>query len=182
MSITPEQARQVFQQAECCLSREQINQALDRLATQINAKFHDSNPLVLCVMNGGLIFCAELLLKLKFPLQYDYIHATRYRGGTRGGELNWIAESSIPLQGRDVLIVDDINDEGITLAAILEHCKAQGAQSVHSVVMVEKQHDRRQGGAADYCGLQVPDLYVFGYGMDYKGFLRNLPAIYAVKE
>ncbi|MDH5325855.1 MAG: hypoxanthine-guanine phosphoribosyltransferase [Gammaproteobacteria bacterium] len=182
MSITAQHAQEVLDNADLCLGREQISQAVQRLAVQITEKYRHSNPLVLCVMNGGLIFCAELLVQLRFVLQYDYIHATRYQGATRGGQLDWIAESGISLQGRHVLIVDDINDEGLTLKAIVDHCKDKGAASVASVVMVEKQHQRRLGVEADYCGLSVPDRYVFGYGMDYKGYLRNLPEIYAVKE
>jgi hypoxanthine phosphoribosyltransferase len=106
---------------------------------------------------------------------------SRYAGQTRGGELNWIAESSIGVQERHVLIVDDINDEGITLAAIVEHCKAQNPLSVKTAVLVDKHHNRKQG-MADYQGLSVEDRYVFGYGMDYKGYWRNAPGIFAVKD
>ena len=116
------------------------------------------------------------------PLQYDYIHATRYAGKTRGGELNWVAESGISLEDRHVLIIDDINDEGLTLAAIVKHCKEKNPLSVKTVVLVDKQHDRKQGAPADYVGLSVEDRYVFGYGMDYKGYLRNAPGIFAVKD
>lgn len=181
MSITPQTAIDVLAKASLCLDRVQIQTALDHLAGQLKQKYQHKNPLFLCVMNGGLVFCAELLLRLDFPLQYDYLHATRYQGNTRGGELNWIAHATLPMKGRHIVVVDDINDEGITLAAILKYCREQGAESAHSVVMVEKQHDR-QVIAADYCGLKVPDAYVFGYGMDYKGYWRNLPEIYAANE
>lgn len=182
MSITAQQAQQVWRNADCCYDQQQVERVIVELGQKITADYQDKNPLLLCVMNGGLIFTAQLLLKLPFPLQYDYIHATRYMGDTRGGELDWIAESSIDLNQRHVLIVDDINDEGITLAAIVEHCKQQGASSVRTVVLVDKQHDRKQGPSADYVGLTVEDRYVFGYGMDYKGYLRNAPGIYIAND
>jgi len=182
MTITTQHAMEVLESADCCFTRAQVQATIERMAQIITQDYQDKNPLLLCVMNGGLIFTAELLLKLSFPLQYDYIHVTRYQGKTRGGELNWIAESSIPLQDRHVLIEDDINAEGLTLAAIVKHCKQQGPLSVKTVVLVDKQHDRKQGAAADYQGLTVEDRYVFGYGMDYKGYWRNAPGIFAVKD
>lgn len=182
MSITPQHAMEVWESADCCYTQAQVQQTIERMAQEISRDYHDKNPLMLCVMNGGLIFTAELLLRLPFPLQYDYIHATRYAGKTRGGELNWVAESGISLQDRHVLIIDDINDEGLTLAAIVKHCKEKNPLSVKTVVLVDKQHDRKQGAPADYVGLSVEDRYVFGYGMDYKGYLRNAPGIFAVKD
>ena len=181
MDISLSEIRQVRAEADCLCTKPQVDAALDRVAAEITARYQDSHPLILCVMNGGLIVTSELLLRLDFPLEYDYLHASRYRGATRGGELHWKAEPSIPLQGREVLVVDDILDEGYTLAAIVEHCRAQGAASVASVVLVEKRHERKHGIQADFVGLEVEDRYVFGYGMDYKGQLRNAPGIFAVK-
>ncbi len=175
------EVRKVRAEADCLFTAEQVEGALDRLAAGITADYQDQNPLVLCVMNGGLIVTAGLLQRLDFPLQSDYLHATRYRGKTRGGELHWLRESTHPLVGRAVIVVDDILDEGYTLAAIVEHCRAQGASSVASVALVEKQHTRKHGIEADYIGLVVEDRYVFGYGMDYKDYLRNAPGIFAVK-
>ena len=133
-------------------------------------------------MNGGLIVTGLLLSKLDFPLQQDYIHATRYRGETSGGDLDWITEPRHSLSGRHVLIVDDILDEGLTLAAIVDYCRNAGAVSVDTVVLVEKIHDRKQGIQANYVGLKTEDRYLFGYGMDYKGYLRNAPGIFAVND
>ena len=181
MSITSEEARQVLAEAECCYTRSQVEQALDKMAQAITATLQDKNPLLLCVLNGGLIVTSELLLRLPFPLNYDYIHATRYRGETRGGELNWIAKSSHSLKDRHVLIIDDILDEGLTLAALVKFGMQEGAASVHTAVLVNKLHDRKADLQADFVGLDVEDRYVFGYGMDYKDYLRNVPGIYAVK-
>jgi hypoxanthine phosphoribosyltransferase len=181
MSITQEHIRQVRAEADCLFTAEQVEAALDALAEKITAKHRNNNPLVLCVMNGGLIVTGALLLRLDFPLEQDYLHATRYRGETQGGELTWLVEPKHSLEGRHVLIVDDILDEGHTLAAIAEHCLEAGAHSVETVALVEKRHERKHGIQADYIGLEVEDRYLFGYGMDYKGYLRNAAGIFAVK-
>jgi hypoxanthine phosphoribosyltransferase len=123
-----------------------------------------------------------LLLRLGFPLRLDYVHATRYRGTTRGGELEWIKRPRTSLRDEHVLIVDDIFDEGITLELIARHCRAQGARSVHSAVLVEKQRARQCDYRPDFVGLEVADRYVFGMGMDYKEYLRNVAGIYAVAD
>lgn len=183
MATTADEAQAVFEQADCLYSETEVQAAIDRMAAAITAKLSQSDPLVLCVMTGGLLFAAQLLLRLKFPLQIDYIHATRYRGKTSGGDLQWIARPRLPLSGRTVIVLDDILDEGRTLAAILDDCRAAGAGEIYCAVLVDKQHDRRDGLAqADFSGLIVPDRYVFGYGMDYKGYLRNAAGIFAVKD
>lgn len=160
-----------------------VELALERMAAEITRDLAESVPLVLCVMIGGLIPTGRLLPKLGFPLEVDYLHATRYRGGTRGGELVWIARPRTPLAGREVLVVDDILDEGYTLRGIIDDCLSQGATRVRVAALVEKQHDRcLPEVTADYVGLQVDDRYVFGSGMDYHDMLRNAPGIYAVDE
>lgn len=176
------EVRQVRTEADCLFTAEQVDAALDRLSAEITARYENRNPLVVCVMNGGLMTTAGLLQRMDFPLQSDYLHATRYRGETHGGELHWLHEPGHSLQDRAVIVVDDILDEGYTLAAIVEHCRARGAASVESVALVEKRHTRKQGIEADYVGLVVEDRYVFGYGMDYKDYLRNAPGIFAVKD
>lgn len=182
MSITAEQARQVYAEADRLYSSAQVNEALDRMAAAIGAELGARDPIVICVMTGGLIPAGHLLTRLDFPLHIDYLHATRYRGGTRGGELNWITRPLLPFAGRTVLVIDDILDEGLTLAAIQEELRTQGAAAVYSAVLVKKQHDRRAAHiTADFVGLEVADRYVFGCGMDYHGYHRNLPGIYAVR-
>ena len=134
-------------------------------------------------MNGGLIFAGKLLTHLKFPLEASYLHATRYRNQTSGGDLFWKAKPEVSFIDRHVLIIDDILDEGHTLSAIVDFCKHAGARQVHTAVLIDKEHDRKAspGLKADYAGLPCIDRYIFGYGMDYKGYWRNAAGIYAVK-
>jgi len=182
VTVTAQQAFAVYAKADRLYSESEVESALDGMATAVGAKLKDTNPLVLCVMTGGIVVTGKLLTRLNFPLQLDYLHATRYRGATEGGALHWLARPATPLQGRVVLVVDDILDEGWTLEAILEECKAQGASAVHSAVLVDKKRDRKNSLHADFVGLKVEDRYVFGYGMDYHTYLRNAPGIFAVKH
>jgi hypoxanthine phosphoribosyltransferase len=176
-----EQVRQVLAEADCLYNQSEVERELDRLAEEITVRHANTNPVVLCVMTGALIPAGHLLTRLTFPLEVDYIHATRYAGQTRGGELNWQTEPDIDLRDREIIIIDDILDEGVTLAAIVDYCHQQAASRVFTAVLVEKRHERKTGLRADYVGLEIEDRYVFGYGMDYKGYLRNVAGIYAVK-
>ena len=178
--ITKKEAADMLAMADELYSTEAVEQALDRLAVEITGKLSGRDPVVLSVLNGALIPTGHLLTRLNFPLRQDYVHATRYRGNTAGAELEWIGQPSTSLKDQIVLVVDDILDEGITLAAIIDACRQAGATAVYSAVLVEKLHDRGIGFKADFVGLTVEDRYVFGYGMDYKGYLRNVPAIMAV--
>ena len=174
--------KQVISQAECLYTNDQVQSAIKRMATEITYDLSESNPLVLCVMTGAIIPAGHLLSQLTFPLQIDYIHATRYCGNTVGGQLHWIVKPAHPLKGRNVLIIDDIYDEGITLNEIMDYCWSEGANDVKSAVLVNKLHNRKQKMNISYVGLETNDHYLFGYGMDYHGYLRNMPGIYAVKE
>jgi hypoxanthine phosphoribosyltransferase len=171
----------IMARAELLADRQAVCQALDRMAGEIRRDLGGRDPLVLAVMVGGLVPAAWLLERLAFPLQLDYVHATRYRSGTRGGEIDWIARPRTPLDGRAVLVVDDILDEGHTLAAILEDCRQRGAATVKSAVLVQKMHERRVAGLTpDYLGLMVADRYLFGCGMDYHEHHRQHAAVYAL--
>ncbi|MCK0746502.1 hypoxanthine-guanine phosphoribosyltransferase [Chromohalobacter nigrandesensis] len=173
--------RDVMAHADCLISQQEVERALDRMAEEITQDLGDKLPVFYCVMNGGLITTGHLLTRLGFPLEVDYLHATRYRGGVRGGELFWRVSPEIPMADRHVVIVDDILDEGTTLAAILDYCRRAGAASIATAVLVDKRHDRKAVPdlQADYCSLEVVDRYVFGFGMDYKGYWRNAPGIFA---
>ncbi len=182
MAITQKQAAEVMQTADLLHSQEAVEQALDRMAVEITGKLAGEDPVVLCVLNGALIPMGHLLTRLTFPLRQDYIHATRYGAETTGTQLEWIGHPSTSLKGETVLVIDDILDEGITLAAIEDACREAGARSVYTAVLVEKVRVRDSTIQADFTGLKVEDRYVFGYGMDYKGYLRNVAGIYAVAK
>jgi hypoxanthine phosphoribosyltransferase len=180
--ITAAEAQTALQEADLLYPAQAVEAALDRLAATITARLQNCDPLVLVVMNGALIPAGLLLARLDFPLQIDYLHATRYCSGTRGGTLRWIARPSVPVTDRTVLVVDDIFDEGTTLKAIIDELRHSGTRAVFSAVLVNKIHERKETGlTVDFVGLEVSDRYVFGYGMDYKGYLRNARGIYAIK-
>ena len=183
MKISPEEADAVLARSDMLHDAAAVEAALDRMAAEITDKLAGTVPLVLCVMVGGMIPAGKLLPRLQFPLEVDYCHATRYRGEISGGELLWIARPQINVADRTVLIIDDILDEGHTLAQIIDDVRLSGAREVYTAALVNKIHDRRHANMqADFVGLDVADRYVFGAGMDYKGLLRNLPGIYAAPE
>ncbi len=183
MSADLAHIRQVMSEADCLYDEAQMEAAIKQVAAAINSELAERNPVVFCVMNGGLIFAGKLLPQLNFPLEVSYLHATRYRSETTGGELFWKAKPELSFMDRDVLIIDDILDEGHTLAAIIDFCRHAGAAAVHTAVLIDKVHQRkaRPDYKADYVGLPCEDRFIFGYGMDYKGYWRNAPGIYAVK-
>lgn len=181
--MSPEQLAGITARARCLHNEQEVEAAIDKMAVAITAVLQDRNPILLCVMNGGLIVTGKLATRLNFPLQLDYAHATRYRDKTVGADLQWQSYPSLPLTGRDVLVIDDILDQGATLESLLTYCRQQGAAQVHSAVLVDKQHGRKLTALkADFVGLEVADFYLYGYGMDYKGYLRNAAGIYAVDE
>lgn len=177
-----EEARTLLAEAELIHPEAEIQTALTRVAGDISNVLADKNPLVLCVMTGGVIFCGQLLPKLNFPLDFDYLHATRYGPETQGGKISWRMAPWMSVKDRLVLVVDDILDEGITLAAVKESLLHLGAAEVLLAVFADKENGKTKPISADFCGLTVPDRFVFGYGMDVGGAWRNLSAIYAMKE
>jgi hypoxanthine phosphoribosyltransferase len=181
-AVTTDEVQAVFEQADILHTEAEVEAALDRMAADITVSLEGKNPLLLCTMIGGIVTAGKLLTRLRFPLTIDYIHATRYRGETSGAELHWLARPSESVAGRKVLIIDDIFDEGLTLQALIEDCKQAGAAGVYTAVLVEKQCDKRCDIEVDFLGLTVENKYVFGYGMDYKGYLRNAAGIYAVRQ
>lgn len=176
------EAEQLLREADCLFDAGAVSQAYDRLAATLDADYQGRLPLILCVMNGGLYATAEITRRLSLPFELDYLHATRYRGATEGGGLIWKRQPNAALEGRDVLVIDDILDEGHTLVAIRKALAEFKPKSLKVAVLAEKLHDRRAPEAhAEYIGLALPDRYVFGCGMDVREFWRQLPAIYAVK-
>lgn len=182
MKMSREHYDAVAGRAELLVSGEAMERSLDRLAESITDLLADKDPLVLCVMTGAVIAVGRLLPRLEFPLGLDYVHATRYRGATRGGGLEWLHRPSGSVRGRHVLVVDDILDEGWTLDAVVKACREDEAVSVHSAVLVEKDRARACAIQADFVGVRLPDRYLYGYGLDYKGYFRNADGVYAVAD
>ena len=172
---------EVYNRAQCIFTKTEIEAALDRMAIALKAKVGNSNPIFMCVLVGGIIPMGNLLTRLDFPLELDYVHVTRYGTKTRGGELNWKAKPAENLAGRTIVVVDDILDEGLTLAPVVSYCKSCNAKEVFTAVLVNKEKPRSTGlQKADFVGLECDDRFIFGYGLDYQNYLRNVPGIYVV--
>jgi hypoxanthine phosphoribosyltransferase len=160
-----------------------VDAALDQMAAEISIDLAGERPVYLIVMNGALMIAGCLAPRISVDLEFDYVHASRYRGELTGTSLVWYATPQSEMRGRTVLLVDDILDEGHTLAELRQYCYDRGAERVLIAVLAVKDHDRCVPDLkANYAGLNVPDRYVFGCGMDYRGTGRNLPGIYALKE
>ncbi|AOZ50344.1 hypoxanthine-guanine phosphoribosyltransferase [Chromobacterium vaccinii] len=175
------EARGLINSADVLFSAEEVSAAVDRMAVEITEKLGEEYPLVLSVMGGAVVFTGQLLPRLEFPLDFDYVHVSRYGDKTHGGELVWKQAPKEDVRDRVVLVLDDILDEGHTMAAIRDKVMAMGAKAFYSGVFANKLISKEKPMQADFVGLDVPDRYVFGYGMDVRGAWRNLPAIYALK-
>ncbi len=181
--MTRDDALAVLQQAELIHSSATVQAAVAAVAGRIKARLAAANPVLLCVMSGAVPFAGQLMTQLDFPLDFDYLHASRYGTHTSGHDkLTWRSGPWIDLEGRTVLVVDDILDEGVTLAAICNRLTQMGAAEVLTALLAEKETGRAKPIEADFVGLTVPDRFVFGFGMDICGAWRNLPAIYARRE
>jgi len=168
--------------AELLFSRVEVLRAIDQLAVRLTVALAEVNPLLVCVLHGGLPFTGAVMQRLQFPLELCYLHVGRYGDATRGGALVWHARPRLSLTGRHVVLLDDIVDEGVTLGELKAFCLAEGALAVTTVVLLDKKPVRERVGAAapDHAALICPDRYVFGWGMDFEGYWRNLPDVYAL--
>lgn len=175
-------AQAMLADAELIHSEAAVQAAVAKVAAAVRERLADKYPLVLCVMKGGVVFSGQLLTRLDFPLDFDYLHATRYGPETQGGKISWRSAPWTSVKGRSVLVVDDILDEGVTLAAVKESLRRMGAEEVLTAVFADKLNGKQKPIAADFVGLTVPDRFVFGFGMDAGGAWRNLPAVYAMKD
>ena len=159
----------------------QVDAALDRMAEDITLAVQHDNPVVLAVMRGGAFTATRLCLRLSFPYQFDFVHGGRYGDRLTGGELSWPVRPSAELAGRTVVVVDDILDQGLTLHALYGALQQIGVLAIYSAVLVSKAvAESVSRPTVDFVGLHVDDNYVFGCGMDYKGYWRGLPSLYAL--
>ena len=177
-----EEALRLLEEAEVLFSPENVRAAVERMAREIESSLEDEFPVVLSVMGGAAVFTGQLLPQLGFPLEFGAIEVTRYNNDIQGREITWRLPPRDNVRGRTVLVLDDILDEGITLAAIRKTLLEMGASKVLSAVFADKDIGREKPVRADFVGVTVPNRYVFGFGMDAYGLWRNLPAIYALKE
>jgi hypoxanthine phosphoribosyltransferase len=168
-------ARQLFSAAE-------VAAALAMMAERAGQLLVRANPVVLAMMQGGAFAALELCRRFPFPYEFDYLHVTRYRGGLTGGQIEWIVPPRPSLAGRSVLLVDDVLDRGDTLHEAQAVLRATGVSELHTAVLVAKRIDRIRHPAVDIIGLEADDFYLFGCGMDYKGYWRGLPAIYVAES
>jgi hypoxanthine phosphoribosyltransferase len=174
-------ARAVRRAAKRILSAREVAAALQRMADEIGARLAGENPVVLAVMQGGVFAAVELCKRLQFPYEFDYVHVTRYANGTKGGAIEWRKRPSKSLAGRTVLVVDDVLDRGHTLRALHAELARMGVAARQTAVLVVKRVlSKGARPKIDYFGVEVDDLYVFGCGMDYRGYWRGLPALYAL--
>ena len=177
-----EKAWAFLRDSDLITSAAEVQAAVDRVAAEIERALGKRYPLVLAVMGGAVVFAGQILPKLRFPLDFDYVHASRYGAATRGAGIEWRVRPPEIVKGRAVLVLDDILDHCETMAAIRNGLLELGAESVHCAVLVEKRLNTEKPIKADFIGLQIPDRFVFGCGMDAKGYWRNLPEIRAMKE
>lgn len=169
--------------SERLFTQARVDAELDRMAREIDTHYAGDDCIALCVLQGGIIPAGLLLSRMTTPLELDSVHITRYRKTTSGGDIDWLATPRTPLADRHVLLIDDILDEGYSIVAVADWCRDSGARDVSVAVVAEKDHDRKHPRArADFVGVSVPDRYVFGYGMDYHGFHRNAPGLFAVGD
>jgi hypoxanthine phosphoribosyltransferase len=180
--VAAAEAREILAAADLLCPADAVARAVQRVAAEITAALATANPLVLSVMTGAVVFAGQLLPLLDFPLEVDYLHLTRYGDATVGGQIEWKVFPEAKIAGRIVLVIDDILDEGHTLAEIRRRVLGAGAAEFHAAVFADKAIGINKPVAADFVGITVPDRYVFGFGMDVKGAWRNLPAVYALKE
>lgn len=178
-TITDKQAKEVLLKSDCLYTEPEVEEALKKIAEALNKDLADKNPVFVSIMTGGTVPFAKLLMMFRSPCEIDYVHATRYKNQTAGSSLEWITGPNIDPNGRVVVLIDDILDEGVTLAEIEKKYIELKAKEIKKVVLVIKDRPRNVDISVNYVGLNVPDRYVFGYGMDYKGYLRNVAGIYA---
>ena len=180
-----EKARSLLNDAELIFDADAVQQAVDKVAQHLNQRFDSDEgapfPLVLGVMGGAVVFCGQLLTRLTFPLEFDYMHVTRYGSKDQGGKIEWKVIPRSNVEGRTVIVLDDILDEGETLAHVKERLLDMGAAEVVVAVFADKDIGKSKPVRADYIGLTLPNKFVVGFGMDAYGYLRNLPAIWAIK-
>ena len=174
----------VFQpQLEILISRDEIAKAVDRLASEIKRDYQGKQPLLIGVLKGSFVFMADLIRQLDLPLELDFIRLSSY-GAAResSGKVRVVQGVKTPIKGRDVLVIEDIVDTGITTSFLFDYLKRKKPASLKLCALTDKPSRRRVPVSIDYLGLSLPDKFVVGYGLDFDQRFRNLPDIYALED
>jgi hypoxanthine phosphoribosyltransferase len=177
LSGMPRGVGHAFAKAEVVFTQAQVAAAIDRLAVAMTVSLQDQNPICLSVMQGGLYLSGQLMQRMVFPLQQGYVDVSRYREATQGGDLRWQGAEHPPLADRTVVLIDDVLDEGHTMAYLQQWAVQAGAKKVFIAVLADK---NKSSVSADYSALACPDRFLFGCGMDIHGYGRNLSTLYAL--
>ena len=181
-----QRAQALIKNAEEIFDADTVKSAVTRVADTLNKRFgnpeDEAFPLVLGVMGGAVVFTGQLLTQLEFPLEFDYIHVTRYGDDDQGGQVVWKVIPRSNVAGRTIVVVDDILDEGETLAHVKQRLLDMGAAEVIIAVFADKDIKRAKPVQADIIGLTIPNKFVVGFGMDAYGYWRNLPGLWAIRE
>mgnify|MGYP003646143212 CR=1 FL=1 len=181
--LSTQQLQEVRDSSDLIFSASQIQTAVENMGLELETRIRDKDAIFICVMNGGIIITSDLLRSIDCDVRLDYLQVARYRDKTVGGSLHWLKEPQLSLENQTVVLVDDIYDEGYTMEELVSYCKRHGAKEVITAVLLLKRKSTPQVDLKpDIFGLEVNDRYVYGYGMDYKGYLRNVSAIYAISE
>jgi hypoxanthine phosphoribosyltransferase len=159
------------------ITEPQIARRVRWLTRQLARDFAGRDLVVVSLLNGTVMFLADLVRHLSLPLRLDFIGVSSYGPGTRSGELVFTKQLRLDVRGRDVLVVDDILDTGRTLKRVLAVLREHKPRRVRVCVLLEKKARRVENVRADYVGFQIPDLFVVGYGLDYAERYRNLPFV-----
>ena len=167
---------------EVLFTEEQLRQKVDELGAQITADYQGKKPLIVSVLKGSYVFMADLTRRINVPCQVDFMVVSSYGAGTKtSGEVQIIKDLENSIDGRDLIIVEDILDSGVTLNYLMKVLTARGANSIRLCTLLSKPDRRRVDVPVDYLGFEIPDEFVVGYGLDFAERYRNLPYIGILK-
>ena len=174
---------EILATSKCLMKQNEVEKLMRAMAKEIEIKLGDLNLVILTIMSGGLVPTGIFMKYFQSACELDYIHLTRYENQTTGGKIKWHRQPQKIVQDRNILLIDDILDQGITLETAMHECYNQGAKSVHTAVMVKKNIPCRSGiQNSDFYAFELPEEYLFGSGLDYKGYFRNLDGIYSLSK
>lgn len=173
----------VTEKTEVLIKKEKINKRVKELASQITEDYKGRKPVLVSILKGGGFFIADLAREIKLDVSIDYIETSSYGKDTEStGNVKILKDLSQPVEGKDVIIVEDIIDTGYTLEAVEKLMEVRGAKSVKICVLLDKPSKRKISVKVNYVGFEIPDLFVVGYGIDYAERFRNLPYLAVIKS